>query len=372
MINFLRRIRRNLATENKLTLYLIYAIGEVVLVVLGILIALQIDNWNESRKAVDIELQLYIKILDDLNDQYKSTIGKIDEMKTYQDVHFHVYQETRGKANYDSTMYYNSLQWVLTYHPEFSEKYTDISVTIKNDNIRSLIKRYISSEKATSDAYQEWNEFKEQRFRPFLNKYGIHNTEAAFNVEPYDFLTFNSIDLLDHSKLQAQFGTTELDELLFDLRFKTSWIFNNLNWLKIRNNVLESALLNELNSNKQVENIKRIRRPSLSELLEDGKSIDEISEMLARDNQSKTVYLDSEDEINNLGYTLLRQGRYRDALKIFMLNTELYPYGYNTHDSYGECLLIIGDTANAIKAYKKSLELNPGNTYAKDVLNSVQ
>ena len=50
MINFLRRIRRNLATENKLTLYLIYAIGEVVLVVLGILIALQIDNWNESRK----------------------------------------------------------------------------------------------------------------------------------------------------------------------------------------------------------------------------------------------------------------------------------------------------------------------------------
>ena len=50
MINFLRRIRRNLVSENKLTLYLIYAIGEVVLVVLGILIALQIDNWNESRK----------------------------------------------------------------------------------------------------------------------------------------------------------------------------------------------------------------------------------------------------------------------------------------------------------------------------------
>ena len=372
MINFLRRIRRNLVSENKLTLYLIYAIGEVVLVVLGILIALQIDNWNESRKALDLELQLYIKILDDLNDQYRSTIGKIDEMKTYQDVHFHVYQETRGKAHYDSTMYYNSLQWVLTYHPDFSEKYTDISVTIKNDNIRSLLKRYISTEKATSDAYQEWNEFKEQRFRPFLNKYGIHNTEAAFNVEPYDFMTFNSIDLIDHSQLQAQFGTTELDELLFDLRFKTSWIYNNLNYLKIRNNVLENALINELNINKQVGNIKRIRRPSLSELLESGKTTDEISEMLLSDKQTKPVYHDSEDEINSLGYALLRQGRNGEALKIFVLNTELHPNGYNTHDSYGECLLIIGDTANAIRAYKKSLELNPGNTHAENVLNLVQ
>jgi len=49
MINFLRRIRRDLINENKVSIYLIYAIGEVVLVVFGILIALQINNWNESK-----------------------------------------------------------------------------------------------------------------------------------------------------------------------------------------------------------------------------------------------------------------------------------------------------------------------------------
>lgn len=44
-------------TEKKSDLYLVYAIGEVVLVVLGILIALQIDNWSENKKARSIEQQ---------------------------------------------------------------------------------------------------------------------------------------------------------------------------------------------------------------------------------------------------------------------------------------------------------------------------
>ena len=50
MLNFFRRIRRNLANQNKFVQYSRYAIGEIVLVVIGILIALQINNWNEERK----------------------------------------------------------------------------------------------------------------------------------------------------------------------------------------------------------------------------------------------------------------------------------------------------------------------------------
>ncbi len=49
MIKFFRKIRQNLLMENKNTKYFKYAIGEIVLVVIGILIALQINNWNESR-----------------------------------------------------------------------------------------------------------------------------------------------------------------------------------------------------------------------------------------------------------------------------------------------------------------------------------
>lgn len=50
MIKFFRRIRQKLLSENKFSKYLLYAIGEIVLVVIGILIALQINNWNEQRK----------------------------------------------------------------------------------------------------------------------------------------------------------------------------------------------------------------------------------------------------------------------------------------------------------------------------------
>ncbi|MCJ7468417.1 MAG: DUF6090 family protein [Maribacter sp.] len=51
MINFFRKIRKQLANDNKPLKYLRYAIGEIVLVVIGILIALSINNWNEGRKT---------------------------------------------------------------------------------------------------------------------------------------------------------------------------------------------------------------------------------------------------------------------------------------------------------------------------------
>jgi len=50
MIKFFRKIRQKLLTENKFSKYLLYAIGEIILVVIGILIALQINNWNEEAK----------------------------------------------------------------------------------------------------------------------------------------------------------------------------------------------------------------------------------------------------------------------------------------------------------------------------------
>ena len=49
MINFFRKIRHKLLSEDKTGKYIKYAIGEIILVVLGILIALQINNWNQSR-----------------------------------------------------------------------------------------------------------------------------------------------------------------------------------------------------------------------------------------------------------------------------------------------------------------------------------
>jgi len=66
MIKFFRHIRQKLIMENKTGKYLKYAIGEIVLVVIGILIALQINNWNEVQNEKKVEFGYMKNLLEDL------------------------------------------------------------------------------------------------------------------------------------------------------------------------------------------------------------------------------------------------------------------------------------------------------------------
>lgn len=66
MIKFFRRIRQRLLSENKFSKYLFYAIGEIILVVIGILIALQINNWNESKKDRAFEVKMLKEVRSEL------------------------------------------------------------------------------------------------------------------------------------------------------------------------------------------------------------------------------------------------------------------------------------------------------------------
>lgn len=66
MIKFFRKIREKLLSEGNTGKYLKYAIGEIVLVVIGILIALQINNWNNDRKDRKLEQQYLIGLINDL------------------------------------------------------------------------------------------------------------------------------------------------------------------------------------------------------------------------------------------------------------------------------------------------------------------
>ncbi len=97
MIKFFRRIRQNLLTENKFSplerrsragKYLLYALGEIILVVIGILIALQINNWNQTnsdkRIANDYRTTLLTELVSDL-DYYEQLIANNEKQKTYID-----------------------------------------------------------------------------------------------------------------------------------------------------------------------------------------------------------------------------------------------------------------------------------------------
>ncbi|MGB5171664.1 MAG: DUF6090 family protein [Eudoraea sp.] len=75
MIKFFRKIRQQLLTENKFSKYLLYAIGEIVLVVIGILIALQINNWNQKKLLVKKE----IEVLKTFENQFKEDLKEFDQ-----------------------------------------------------------------------------------------------------------------------------------------------------------------------------------------------------------------------------------------------------------------------------------------------------
>ena len=74
MLTFFRKIRKRLLDGGSTSKYIIYAIGEIALVVIGILIALQVNNWNESRKDREKEKQILQSLLDD----FKVNIVNLD------------------------------------------------------------------------------------------------------------------------------------------------------------------------------------------------------------------------------------------------------------------------------------------------------
>ena len=83
MIKFFRKIRQNLLMENKTGKYFKYAIGEIILVVIGILIALQINNWNEKQKLVAKTQDYYVQLLDDLKSDIEFSKYILEESNAY-------------------------------------------------------------------------------------------------------------------------------------------------------------------------------------------------------------------------------------------------------------------------------------------------
>jgi len=104
MINFFRKIRKQLADDNKPLKYMRYAIGEILLVVVGILIALSINNWNEERKDRVKEREVLEDIMNNLNrnnELIRNSLVKINKIDKSSDI---VISVIRSKKPYSDTL----------------------------------------------------------------------------------------------------------------------------------------------------------------------------------------------------------------------------------------------------------------------------
>ena len=110
---------------------------------------------------------------------------------------------------------------------------------------------------------------------------------------------------------------------------------------------------------------------SFSDYFEKSNSIGKTIKLIKSEKNKgdKSEYNVSESGINNFAYALMNSDKNKEASKVFKLNTELYPQGYKTFDSYGECLLKLNKKKKGLKAYKKSLDLNPQNHNARKILD---
>ena len=124
MIKFFRKIRQNLLIENKTGKYLKYAIGEILLVIIGILIAVSINGWNEDRKLKIAEQS----ILKDLKQEMKINLKALEFAIKENEKSFQAAIEMRAlfrdRAAFDKmsdSLFYASivkLDWNVTYDPQ--------------------------------------------------------------------------------------------------------------------------------------------------------------------------------------------------------------------------------------------------------------
>jgi hypothetical protein len=201
MIKFFRKIRKKLLVENRFNKYLLYAIGEIILVVIGILIALQINNWNETRQKEEKLNVVYLEVQREL----ALNIKKIDRaINFYEKKDSIIYLILNNKLTKQDYINNNTLGYVLEDFRtvEFQNKgYLNL-----NNNINLVPKKYKPILNKLSDLYENlvpllnigkesFNNFMESYFAQLSNTKtwyvdysynGNHKNEAFL-----DYLTNN-------------------------------------------------------------------------------------------------------------------------------------------------------------------------------------
>jgi len=188
MIKLFRKLRQRLLSENRLGKYLIYAVGEIILVVIGILIALQLNNWNELRKTKILETKTLKELRSDLTqnrDDMETNIESFEACKKANEIIIH-HIENNLPYNDSLDFYFSRLYPYTTFSP-IQTTFNNLNQTgiklITNDSLRANI----------SNLYA--NRF--SSYRVFENTYFVeHYTNYIKPMYMNEFVTFEVFESL--------------------------------------------------------------------------------------------------------------------------------------------------------------------------------
>lgn len=153
-------------SENRFSTYLIYAFGEIVLVVVGIMIALQINNWNERRISIQKEIvyleEIHQDLIGDLENQVNPCIARYTNASELFDSLQSDYENSSVAASDDSVRgkYFRViLPWYLTLNTAaFDNLVSNGTDLISNDSIRRDISSLYGYEYKVLDKYHTYTE----------------------------------------------------------------------------------------------------------------------------------------------------------------------------------------------------------------------
>tara|TARA_R110002049_G_C9030137_1_gene551975 strand:+ start:245 stop:1036 length:792 start_codon:yes stop_codon:yes gene_type:complete len=262
MIKFFRKLRQRLLTENKFSKYLLYALGEILLVVIGILIALSINNWNENSKNERLETNYLIRISKNLDNDF---LEFDDAIKLAQERNNRVLFLQEALENpelvQDSSDYF--VQSIITagytYIPVISNhsfeelKSSGRLALIQNEELRVLIAKYYDFVFGSS----QWDFLKEDVQLKY-NEYsrGILNQDqlnwVLNNYYSPDYLSNISKTELD-GIYQRFVSRKEFHSILpqvFEGKYNTMQVMHNS---KRRAEYLKSEIQDELNGNSNLK-----------------------------------------------------------------------------------------------------------------------
>jgi hypothetical protein len=151
MIKFFRKIRQKLLMENKFSKYLFYAIGEIILVVIGILIALSINNWNQDRIEHKETKVLLGNLSLDIEENIKNLKDQQNLFKIRKDWADFILKSLDDQKVEDSTMFITAITrvgWIMDYS-QMLPTYTEIISSgkllyIKSENLKKALANYQS------------------------------------------------------------------------------------------------------------------------------------------------------------------------------------------------------------------------------------